>query len=174
MKDYHRRYHIDLIMLIFLFGLLLSPIGMKAAYSVGLNSNRLMVVVENGIISVDLKNAQLLDVLDEIERQSKVRFVASEALSEERLSTEFNLLPLQKGLKRIFSHMSHVIEYDRDHKISRVLLFETDLSQDVRFAEREVEDSIRPLTTTPFVHDLEVDISGPFQVAQNFPHPEGP
>jgi type II secretory pathway component GspD/PulD (secretin) len=122
MKDCLRHYHINLIAVSFLLSMILPPIGKNMVYSAEHDSNHAKISVKNAMISVDLENALLGEVLKEIKAQSKIKFTVDESLLQEKLSVKFEDLPLQEGLERILASMSYGLVFDQDGTLAEVKL----------------------------------------------------
>lgn len=86
------------------------------------SSRRLKVAAGDEMITVDLKNALLGDVLREIVGQSKIRFTVHESLLGEKVSVEFDPLPLQEGLRRILASLDYSLVVDKEGRVSEVVI----------------------------------------------------
>jgi hypothetical protein len=80
------------------------------------------VTVKDGLLSVNLKDTSLLDVARDIEKQSGVWFRGDETLFQEKISVTFTGLPLEEGLKRIFTNLNYSLMFDNRHKVAGVMV----------------------------------------------------
>jgi hypothetical protein len=80
------------------------------------------VTIQDGRISVDLKEASLVSVARDIERQSGISFKGDESLVEESVSLAFKDLPLEQGIKRILATVNYSLLYDSRGEISEVMI----------------------------------------------------
>jgi hypothetical protein len=80
------------------------------------------VTIQNGRMSVDLKEASLLGVAKDIEKQSGIAFKGDESLLEEKVSVSFKDLPLEQGIKRILANMNYSLMFDNRGEVSEVML----------------------------------------------------
>lgn len=193
MKRSFRRYYIDMVKVLFLLGMILSPIGEKAVHSDEGKSNRPEVVVENGMMSVDLKDALLGKVLKDIATQSKIKFTVNESLLREKLSVKFKDLPLQEGLERILASMSYCLVFDQDGTLAEVTLIgkgkTSKMAQRTVISPEPVAPSNAGSISEGSIGESEVDqsVSPPggsveltaqetedFKVIKNAPPPGGP
>ena len=80
------------------------------------------VSIRDGLISVDLREAPLVSVAGDIERQSGISFKGDDSLVEERISVAFNDLPLEQGIKRILATLNYSLLFDSRGEISEVVI----------------------------------------------------
>lgn len=81
-----------------------------------------LVAVKDGLLSVDLKDASLLEVARDIEKQSGVWFRGDETLFQEKISVTFSDLPLEEGLKRILTNLNYSLMFDTGNKVAGVMV----------------------------------------------------
>jgi type II secretory pathway component GspD/PulD (secretin) len=80
------------------------------------------VVIKDGMMSLSTTDCPLSDVLENIEKQSKVSFVLDRSLQEERVSLAFRSTPFLEGLKRILSRMSYLLFFDSSSNLVQVIV----------------------------------------------------
>jgi len=80
------------------------------------------VTIQNGRMSVDLKEASIVDVAKDIEKDSGITFKGDESLLEEKVSVSFKDLPLEDGIKRILANMNYSLMYDSRGEVSGVMI----------------------------------------------------
>lgn len=80
------------------------------------------VSVNDGLLSVNLKETSLLEVARDIEKQSGVWFRGDETLFQEKISVTFHDLPLQEGLKRILSNLNYSLMFDAKNEVAGVMV----------------------------------------------------
>jgi len=78
------------------------------------------VTIQNGRISVDLKEASILDIAKDIEKNSGVTFKGDDSLLEEKVSVYFKDLPLDEGIRRILANLNYTLMYDNRGEVSEV------------------------------------------------------
>lgn len=70
-------------------------------------SSRLINVDKYGNLSVEIKQAPLIDVVREIKRQTNIKFKV-QAKANPKITCRFANLPLKRGLKRLFRKFDYV------------------------------------------------------------------
>jgi hypothetical protein len=105
-----------------------------------------LVSVKDGLLSVDLKDASLLEVARDIEKQSGVWFRGDETLFQEKISVTFKDLPLEEGLKRILANLNYSLMFDTGNKIAGVMVMAEGKPAVTQPGRPEV---IPPRVTTP-------------------------
>ncbi|MFO7459249.1 MAG: hypothetical protein R6X07_01385 [Desulfatiglandales bacterium] len=80
------------------------------------------VSVQEGLLTVDLREVSLISVARDIERQSGISFKGDETLLEERVSVAFENLPMEQGLKRLFSTLNYSLLFDSRGEISEIII----------------------------------------------------
>jgi hypothetical protein len=73
-------------------------------------------------MSVDLKDASLISVARDIERQAGISFKGDESLLEESVSVAFTDLTLEQGIKRILATLNYSLLFDNRGEISEVMI----------------------------------------------------
>ena len=71
------------------------------------SSSRLINVDKYGNLSVEIKQAPLIDVVDEIKRQTNIKFKI-QTKANPKITCRFGNLPLKRGLKRLFRNFDYV------------------------------------------------------------------
>jgi hypothetical protein len=97
-------------------------------------SQPLLVLGQGGRIDVDLtdstlsayiKEASLTNVIEEVKKETDIRFhtwfKGSESLFSSEVSVRFRSLPVDEGIGRIFSGINHAIVYDGDSVVDVTL-----------------------------------------------------
>ena len=80
------------------------------------------VDIKDGRISVSAKDVPLESLCRDIETKSSVRFKIQDALLGDKLSIEFNDLPLLKGVKRLLVHVNYMLCFDHRNRLSEVFI----------------------------------------------------
>lgn len=80
------------------------------------------VTIQQGRMSVDLKEASLVSVAKDIEKQSGITFKGDDSLLEEKVSVSFKDLPLEQGIKRILATLNYSFLFDSQGEISQVMI----------------------------------------------------
>lgn len=80
------------------------------------------VDIKDGRISVSAKDIPLELVCKDIETKSGVHFRIQDALLEDKLSIEFKVLPLLKGVKRLLAHVNYMLCFDHRNRLSEVFI----------------------------------------------------
>jgi HEAT repeat protein len=71
----------------------------------------LNIKIHDGLMTVSIKDASLIQVLQEIQEQSGIEFEIG-AESDRKISAEFSDVPMEEGLKRLLNPVSHSIVYN--------------------------------------------------------------
>lgn len=80
------------------------------------------VSIQDGRMSVDLREASLAGVARDIESQSGISFRGDESLLEETVSVVFQDLPLEQGIKRILAPLNYSLLFDSRGEVSTVVI----------------------------------------------------
>lgn len=80
------------------------------------------VTIQNGRMSVDVKEAPLVGIAKDIENQAGISFKGDESLLEEKVSVSFKDLPLEEGIKRILANMNYSLMFDNRGQVSEVMI----------------------------------------------------
>ena len=106
------------------------------------------VSIQGGRMSADLKEASLISVARDIERQSGISFKGDESLLEERVSVAFEDLPLEHGIKRILATLNYSLLFDSRGEISEVTIM-SEGSVPARSQPQLRRAPVRPGTPSP-------------------------
>jgi hypothetical protein len=74
----------------------------------------LSVVIQNGRMTCDVRNAPLIEVMEAIGARTPVRLVADAALEAERVSLQLTAVPLDEGLRRLLARYDMFLYYGAD------------------------------------------------------------
>jgi hypothetical protein len=106
------------------------------------------VTIRDGRMSVDLKEAPLLDIAKDIENQAGISFRGDESLLEETVSVSFKDLPLEEGIRRILANLNYSFMFDKQGKIATVMIMSQGSGSSV--SPRQVSAApVRPRSPTP-------------------------
>lgn len=75
-------------------------------------------------MSAEIQGAPLRDILEKLKKEKGIWFKCDASLLEETVSIKFEDLPLQKGLRRIFSNVSHCLVFDQDEEVRGVFILD--------------------------------------------------
>lgn len=81
--------------------------------------------LSNQTLSAKIKEAPLRDVIETMEKEGvwfKLWLKGKESVLDERVSVTFTGLPVQQGLERILSTLNHCLVFDRNGRLSGVIL----------------------------------------------------
>ena len=122
-------------------------------------------------MSAELKGASLEQVLETLKREKGIWFEAPKSLLEEKVSISFKDLPLEKGMRRILSHINHVLFFNQDNRLVGLFIvgegkLSMPLAQNPFAAHKEVPPP-RPLEHTKAR-------TNPFKIFQNVRTSENP
>jgi len=79
----------------------------------------LLVEIADGRVSVETRNAPLVEVLKEIEKETDLP-IRLDGTIDTKLSIRFRRLPLEAGLRRLLSGYNFVLSYDSHSSLSAV------------------------------------------------------
>jgi hypothetical protein len=83
-----------------------------------------MIEYKNGMLRVEMENAPLMEVLEELETATGALFtLKDETLLDEPLSVEIKEEDLEKALKRILRDYSYVTHFDSKGAVDRVIIY---------------------------------------------------
>lgn len=77
---------------------------------------------EGQIMSAELRDVSLREILKKLKREKGIWFEGDESLLEEKVSIWFKDLPLQEGLRRILSCINHILVFDQDKRLVGVFI----------------------------------------------------
>jgi len=80
------------------------------------------VSIQDGRMSVDLREASLSGVARDIESQSGISFRGDESLLEGTVSVVFQDLALEQGIKRILAPFNYSLLFDSRGEVSEVVI----------------------------------------------------
>lgn len=78
------------------------------------------VIIKDGRMSVDLKEASLAGIASDIEKQSGISFKGGDSLLEEKVSVSFKDLPLEAGIKRILANVNYSLIFNNQGEVSEI------------------------------------------------------
>ena len=84
-----------------------------------------------------LEKEPLKNILEEIRRETGIRFRIAESESDERVSVQFENLTLKEGLRRILRTMNYSLLFDRNDNLTGAFIFGkvSRKSGEINFAE---------------------------------------
>ncbi len=82
------------------------------------------VKIEGSLISVQVKEIMLDELVKEIKKRTGIEFDISESLLESEVSVNFKELTLLEGLKKVLYPLNYAIIYSPDDEISRVIVLD--------------------------------------------------
>jgi type II secretory pathway component GspD/PulD (secretin) len=83
----------------------------------GLNDSE--IIIGSGLISANLRDAPISNVLEAIEQQAKIQFSMDENLSGEKITVSFQEIPVEHALKRILNSLNYSLIYDQNNEPPR-------------------------------------------------------
>jgi hypothetical protein len=78
------------------------------------------VIIKDGRMSADLKEASLAGIARDIEKQSGISFKGDDSLLEEKVSVSFKDLPLEAGIKRILANVNYSLIFNSQGEVSEI------------------------------------------------------
>lgn len=81
------------------------------------------LVFQGATFTADLKQASLQDVIERIQKETGIWFRVSKSGLDERVSVQFEHLPISQGLKRILRTMNYSFLYDQDNNLIGAFVF---------------------------------------------------
>jgi len=135
------------------------PPDPKSDYSGG----TLLAKYEAGLLSVDIKDADLEDVLQKLSEQTGIIFSMPPSLGKEKVMVRFAKFTIDEGLNKILAPYDRIFIYDGAHgkpeeittnRLKEVRLY---LYQENKKGESEPHKIISPKTTTQNVADAAQD-----------------
>lgn len=94
----------------------------------------------NNELAVDIENAPLGVILEEIHKRAEIEFFLGKGQSDRVITVKFGFLPLERALSRILRNLSYSILFGEDDKILRVTIIGTNKTSPVRYQEPFADD----------------------------------
>jgi len=86
----------------------------------GINTSSLNY--KNNLLSVNIQNQQLDDVLGQVTKATGVKFMFTKQKFEDSIQIEFKSLPVEKAIQRILNRFNYALIYTPAGKVSKVLI----------------------------------------------------
>lgn len=106
-----------LLVLFSVWALVMSPLMVGAE-----TPTKIEIEYLDELISADVENASLEDVLDKVTEQTGLSFFINDDVTDTKISTTFKGLELDKGLKKILSRTNYAFVYGPDRSIMKVMI----------------------------------------------------
>jgi len=90
----------------------------------GINTSSLNY--KNNLLSVNIQNQQLDDVLGQVTKATGVKFMFTKQKFEDSIQIEFKSLPVEKAIQRILNRFNYALIYTPAGKVSKVLIIENE------------------------------------------------
>ena len=97
--------------------LLLSVLSPVPARGAGID-----LTFQGNVLSANLKEAQLKEILEKLEREKGISWKGESSLLEEKITVQFRNLSLHEGVKRILGSMNHCLVFDKDERLASVVI----------------------------------------------------
>ena len=94
----------------------------------------------NNELAVDIENAPLGVILEEIHKRAEVEFFLNKDQSDRVITVKFGSLPMERALARILRKLSYAILFGADDRILRVMIFGTNKTSPMRYTEPVADD----------------------------------
>ena len=135
--------------------------------------------IKGDLLSVDLSDASLMDILNKLKITKGIWFKAEPSQLGERVSARFQGVPLERGLRRILASQDYCLYFDTMGKLVGISLIKKDMKEVQRGATfRPPEPSRNMPFTPPLPPSLPPAPTGPLYIPKPNPpvvaFPEGP
>lgn len=100
-------------------------------------------------LSVNLEEAPLTAVIKRVKEEKGIWFKGNESLLDEKISLQFEDLPIEDGMARILSAMNYSLLFDRDSNLVGVILVGKRSKTSVRERTRPTTPRRRAHRRTP-------------------------
>ena len=97
----------------------------------------------NNELAVDIENAPLGVILEEIHKRAEVEFFLNKDQSDRVITVKFGSLPMERALARILRKLSYAILFGADDRILRVMIFGTNKTSPMRYQEPVADDQFQ-------------------------------
>ena len=94
-------------------------------------------------LAVDIENAPLGVILEEIHKRAEVEFILNKDQSERVITVKFGFLPLERALARILRNLSYAILFGEDDKILRITVIGTNKTSPTEYHEPFADDQFQ-------------------------------
>jgi len=107
----------------FTAGLVLAALCARVSTFAYSADNELYLDFNGHTMSAELYNASLEQILERTRKEKGIWYEANKAVLEEKISVQFKEVTLEQGIRRILSHINHVLVYDEEGNVMGVLVF---------------------------------------------------
>jgi hypothetical protein len=125
--------------------------------------------IKGDLLSVDLSDASLMDILNKLKTTKGVWFKAEPSQLGERVSARFQGLPLERGLRRILASQDYCLYFDTMGKLVGISLIKKDMKEVQRGVTFRPPE---PSRNMPFTPPMPPSSSGPLYIPK--PNPPVP
>jgi len=128
-----------------------------------LDSGIVDIQYENDLISAEIDEAPLIQVLREIEKKTGAQWILKDrSLSDDLLSIEIEETTLEKALKRMLKNYSYVTQFDSRGVVSKVIVYATKYVQPANSGKAVAYSgsSALPATGTANISAAEPKVAG--------------
>jgi hypothetical protein len=105
--------------------------------------------IKGDLLSVDLSDASLMDILNKLKTTKGIWFKAEPSQLGERVSARFQGLPLERGLQRILASQDYCLYFDTTGKLIGINLIKKDMKEVQRGASFRPPEPSRNMPFTP-------------------------
>ena len=90
------------------------------------------LLIENGVVSADLREIPLGKILEQVREKANVWYECERTLLREKISIQFNEVSLKDGMKRILAHFDYALEFnDGGELVGLVLIGKSGSGRDI-------------------------------------------
>ena len=118
------------------------------------------VEFNKGLLSVDIRDANVTKVFKELERKAKIEIINQDILSDRKVSIKFHDLKLRDGIKeliRVSGITNYIVIYkDKEKVITRLILVKPQPS-DAKVGKTDLKEKCITESEMPEVLDQDID-----------------
>jgi hypothetical protein len=107
------------LLLLGIIGLLYHPSSLSASAA----TNEIFYAQNQ--LTVHLKEANLKEVLLAVAKAAQVEFTINKAIADEKVSVQFDKLPLEKGIKKILRPFNHSMIFNSSGRLKNIIILES-------------------------------------------------
>jgi hypothetical protein len=105
--------------------------------------------VKGELISADLNDVPLIDILNKLKSAKGIWFKAESSQLGEKVSARFQNLPLERGLRRILASQDYCLHFDTTGKLVGISLIKKDMKEVQRGMNYRSPEPPRSMPFTP-------------------------
>ncbi len=112
------------------------------------------ISITKGKMSADIKKVPLKDVLEKLEKEYGLSYVADEKVLKREVSVRFDGLPMQEGISKIVSPLNYLIAIGKKDKQKKLFILDVHLEKAVTLGTGKLREGSLLAGTVPSDYKL--------------------